>query len=495
MAPRTKASLKKSYAKPHDSDGQEESGPSEEQYSEAAPDGEMHGRQSPDRDESAYVERGTEDNGNGDMSDAGGGRTLQEAKNRWNDLKKMSMKDLIGLGLSLNIPDPRMLRKQALLFSILEAESPGNSAIYAEGVLEVMDEGYGFLRSPDHSYVAGPDDVYVSSTQIKRFGLHTGDVISGLVRAPKDNERYFALLRIQKVNGENPEHAKDRVGFDNLTPLHPEVPFDLEYDKSEISTRVMNLFTPIGRGQRGLIVAPPRVGKTVLLQNIANAIVRNHGEVKLMVLLIDERPEEVTDMRRNVPAEVFSSTFDEPPERHIQVANMVIEKARRLVEHGQHVVILLDSITRLARAHNVVIPHSGKILSGGVDAMALQKPKRFFGSARNIEGGGSLTIIATALIETGSRMDEVIFEEFKGTGNMELILDRRIAEKRIWPAIDVFKSGTRKEELLMSPDDLRRVWILRRYLQDLSPVEIMEFLVEKLKANPSNKEFLDSMNG
>jgi transcription termination factor Rho len=320
--------------------------------------------------------------------------------------------------------------------------------------------------------VAGPDDVYVSSTQIKRFGLQTGDTISGMVRAPKDNERYFALLRIQKVNGEEPEVCRDRVSFDNLTPLHPDVSFNCEYDSKEISTRIMNLFTPIGRGQRGLIVAPPRAGKTILLQNIANSIVKNHQEVKLMVLLIDE-----------------------PPERHIQVANMVIEKARRLVEHNQHVVILLDSITRLARAHNVVIPHSGKILSGGVDAMALQKPKRFFGSARNIEGGGSLTIIATALIETGSRMDEVIFEEFKGTGNMELILDRRISEKRIWPAIDVFKSGTRKEELLMTADDLRRVWILRRYLQDLSPVEIMEFLVDKLKGTKSNKEFLDSMNG
>ncbi len=427
--------------------------------------------------------------------DSQSSRTLNEAKKRWNDLKKMTMKELINLGLQLNIPDPRSLRKQALLFAILETEGGSNAAIYAEGVLEVMDEGYGFLRSPDHSYVAGPDDVYVSTTQIKRFGLHTGDVISGLVRAPKDNERYFALLRIQKVNSDDPELCKDRVGFDNLTPLHPDVPFNLEYDSAEISTRIMNLFTPVGRGQRGLIVAPPRAGKTVLLQSIANAIVKNHSEVRLMVLLIDERPEEVTDMRRNVPGEVFSSTFDEPPERHIQVANMVIEKARRLVEHGQHVAILLDSITRLARAHNVVIPHSGKILSGGVDAMALQKPKRFFGSARNIEGGGSLTIIATALVETGSRMDEVIFEEFKGTGNMELILDRRIAEKRIWPAIDVFKSGTRKEELLLSPDDLRKVWILRRYLQDLSPVEIMEFLSEKLKANKTNKDFLDSMNG
>ena len=435
-----------------------------------------------------------QDNG-GEGQEANIGRTLTEAKNRWSELKKLGMKELINMGLEAGIQDPRSLRKQALVFSILERESGGTASIYAEGVLEVMDEGYGFLRSPEHSYVAGPDDVYVSSTQIKRFGLQTGDTISGLVRAPKDNERYFALLRIQKVNGEDPEFCKDRVSFDHLTPLHPDQAFNVEYDVKEISTRIMNLFTPIGKGQRGLIVSPPRAGKTILLQNIANAIVRNHPEVKLMVLLIDERPEEVTDMRRNVAADVFSSTFDEPPERHIQVANMVIEKARRLVEHGQDVVILLDSITRLARAHNVVIPHSGKILSGGVDAMALQKPKRFFGSARNIEGGGSLTIIGTALVETGSRMDEVIFEEFKGTGNMELILDRRIAEKRIWPAIDVFKSGTRKEELLMTPDDLRRVWILRRYLQDLSPVEIMEFLTDKFKGTKSNKEFLDSMNG
>jgi transcription termination factor Rho len=476
LASRPKAALKKSSDKPKE----EEISALENEAREA----EEEARREEEEEAQA-----------GDGQEGGNAKTLQEAKNRWTELKKLGMKELINMGLDLGIADPRSLRKQALVFSILEKETGGTAAIYAEGVLEVMDEGYGFLRSPEHSYVAGPDDVYVSSTQIKRFGLQTGDTISGMVRAPKDNERYFALLRIQKVNGEEPEVCKDRVSFDNLTPLHPDVPFNCEHDAKEISTRIMNLFTPIGRGQRGLIVAPPRAGKTILLQNIANAIVRNHQEVKLMVLLIDERPEEVTDMRRSVPAEVFSSTFDEPPERHIQVANMVIEKARRLVEHNQHVVILLDSITRLARAHNVVIPHSGKILSGGVDAMALQKPKRFFGSARNIEGGGSLTIIATALIETGSRMDEVIFEEFKGTGNMELILDRRIAEKRIWPAIDVFKSGTRKEELLMHPDDLRRVWILRRYLQDLSPVEIMEFLVDKLKGTKSNKEFLDSMNG
>ena len=485
MATRPKATLKKGS----DKSREEELQGAEAESREAAHQG---GRR---RDSVEAVDSHDDGDFQGQDKESSNGQTLQEAKNRWSELKRLGMKELINLGLNLQISDPRSLRKQALVFAILEKETGGNAAIYAEGVLEVMDEGYGFLRSPDHSYVAGPDDVYVSSTQIKRFGLQTGDTITGMVRAPKDNERYFALLRIQKVNNEDPEVCKDRVSFDNLTPLHPDVPFNAEYDAKEISTRIMNLFTPIGRGQRGLIVAPPRAGKTILLQNIANAIVRNHQEVKLMVLLIDERPEEVTDMRRSVPAEVFSSTFDEPPERHIQVANMVIEKARRLVEHNQHVVILLDSITRLARAHNVVIPHSGKILSGGVDAMALQKPKRFFGSARNIEGGGSLTIIATALIETGSRMDEVIFEEFKGTGNMELILDRRIAEKRIWPAIDVFKSGTRKEELLMTPDDLRRVWILRRYLQDLSPVEIMEFLTDKFKGTKNNKEFLDSMNG
>jgi transcription termination factor Rho len=437
-----------------------------------------------------------EENDGAEGQETASGTSMQEAKGRWLALKRMGMKELVNRALELGITEPRVLRKQALMFAILEREHGGAEAsIYAEGVLEVMDEGYGFLRSPEHSYVAGPDDVYVSSTQIKRFGLNTGDTITGMVRAPKENEKYFALLRIQKANGDPVDKVRERVAFDNLTPLHPDVAFNMEYDSAEISTRIMNLFTPVGRGQRGLIVAPPRAGKTILLQSIANAIVKNHPDVKLMVLLIDERPEEVTDMRRNVPAEVYSSTFDEPPERHIQVSGMVIEKARRLVEHGQHVVILLDSITRLARAHNVVIPHSGKILSGGVDAMALQKPKRFFGSARSIEGGGSLTIIATALVETGSRMDEVIFEEFKGTGNMELILDRKIAEKRIWPAIDVFKSGTRKEELLMAPDDLRRVWILRRYLQDLSPVEIMEFLSEKLKGTKSNREFLDSMNG
>jgi len=421
--------------------------------------------------------------------------SLGEAQKRWATLKKMSMKDLVQRASELRIDDPRSLRKQALIFAILQKEGGDGSTIYAEGVLEVLDEGYGFLRSLDHCYVAGPDDVYISESQIKRFDLKTGDTIAGQVRPPRDNERYFALLRIETINSQKQDEWEVRVGFDNLTPLHPDVPFNLEYQSNEVSTRIMNLFTPIGKGQRGLIVSPPRAGKTVLLQQIANAISKNHPEVLLVVLLIDERPEEVTDMKRNVKGEVLSSTFDEPAERHVQVAHMTIERARRLVENGEDVVILLDSITRLARAHNVIIPHSGKILSGGVDAMALQKPKRFFGSARNIEEGGSLTIIATALIETGSRMDEVIFEEFKGTGNMELILDRRIAEKRIWPAIDVFKSGTRKEELLLENDTLRRVWILRRYLQDLAPVETMEFLTEKFGNTKTNKEFLNSMNG
>ncbi len=421
--------------------------------------------------------------------------SLEDAQKRWAELKKMSMRDLLQRASDYRIEDPRSMRKQALIFGILQKEAGENATIYAEGVLEVLDEGYGFLRSLEHCYVAGPDDVYISESQIKRFNLKTGDTVAGQVRPPRDNERYFALLRIESINSQLQDQWEVRVGFDNLIPLHPDEPFRLEYNEEDVSTRIMNLFTPIGKGQRGLIVAPPRAGKTVLLQNIANAISSNHPEVLLIVLLIDERPEEVTDMKRNVKAEVLSSTFDEPAERHVHVANMTIERARRLVEKGEDVVILLDSITRLARAHNVIIPHSGKILSGGVDAMALQKPKRFFGSARNIEDGGSLTIIATALIETGSRMDEVIFEEFKGTGNMELILDRRIAEKRIWPAIDVFKSGTRKEELLLTADTLRRVWILRRYLQDLSPVETMEFLTDKFTNTKSNKEFLNSMNG
>lgn len=417
-----------------------------------------------------------------------------EAKERWSNLRGKSIYELHEMASALEIADARYLRKQALMYKILEATAGEDQPIYTEGVLEVMNEGYGFLRAAEHSYLAGPDDIYIAPAQIKRFDLRTGDTIVGTVRAPKENEKYFALKAIDTINYEAPQLQKKRVQFDNLIPLHPTERLNLEWNPQELSTRIMNLFTPIGKGQRGIILAPPRTGKTVLLQNIANAIAQNHPEVKLMVLLIDERPEEVTDMRRNVRGEVLSSTFDEPPERHVQVADIVIEKAKRLVEHGNDVVILLDSITRLARANNVAIPHSGKILSGGVDALAMQRPKRFFGAARNIENGGSLTILGTALIETGSRMDEVIFEEFKGTGNMELVLDRRISEKRIWPAIDIFRSGTRKEELLMDPDDLNKVWILRRYLQEMSPLEIMEFMREKMAKSKTMKEFLLSMN-
>jgi transcription termination factor Rho len=417
------------------------------------------------------------------------------AVQKWKQLRNMPMFELQRQALELEIPDVKRLRKQALIYRILGATAGEDVPIYTEGVLEILNEGYGFLRSPDHNYLAGPDDIYISPNQIKRFELKTGDSITGQVRQPRDNEKYFALMRIDTINFDPPEKAKRRVSFEYLTPIHPFQKFNLEWNKEELSTRIMDLFTPIGKGQRGILLAPPRTGKTVLLQNVANAIAANHPEVKLLVLLIDERPEEVTDMRRHVKGEVLASTFDEPPERHVQVADMVLEKAKRLVEHGNDVVILLDSITRFARANNVVIPHSGKILSGGVDAMALQRPKRFFGAARKIENGGSLTIIGTALIETGSRMDEVIFEEFKGTGNMELVLDRRISEKRIWPAIDIFKSGTRKEELLLSEDELRRVWILRRYLQDHTSTEIMEFMREKMLNAITNKDFLSSMNG
>jgi len=420
---------------------------------------------------------------------------VEEAQKKWAELKNLPMYELQKIGFELDLPDIKRMRKQALIYRILGATAGEDIPIYAEGVLEILKEGYGFLRSPEHSYLAGPDDIYISPSQIKRFDLKTGDTLQGQVRAPRDNEKYFALMRIDTINFDTPDVAKRRVSFEHLTPLHPEQRFNLEWKKDELSTRIMHLFTPIGMGQRGILLAPPRTGKTVLLQNLANAITRNHPEVSLMVLLIDERPEEVTDMKRNVVGEVLSSTFDEPPERHVQVADMVLEKAKRLVEHGKDVVILLDSITRLARANNVVIPHSGKILSGGVDAMAMQRPKRFFGAARNIENGGSLTIIGTALIETGSRMDEVIFEEFKGTGNMELVLDRRIAEKRIWPAIDIFKSGTRKEELLMEEEELRRIWILRRYLQDQTPTEIMEFFQTRLVEAETCSDFLNSMKG
>jgi len=417
------------------------------------------------------------------------------AMQKWRELRNKPMFDLQQEAITLNIPDVKRLRKQALVYRILAATAGEDTPIYTEGVLEILNEGYGFLRSADLNYLAGPDDIYINPNQIRRFELKTGDSISGQVRQPRDNEKYFGLSRVDTINFEPPEKAKRRVSFEYLTPIHPFEKFNLEWKKDELSTRIMDLFTPIGKGQRGILLAPPRTGKTVLLQNVANAIAQNHPEVKLIVLLIDERPEEVTDMRRHVKGEVLASTFDEPPERHTQVADIVIEKAKRLVEYGNDVVILLDSITRFARANNVVIPHSGKILSGGVDAMALQRPKRFFGAARKIENGGSLTIIGTALIDTGSRMDEVIFEEFKGTGNMELVLDRHIAEKRIWPAIDIFKSGTRKEELLLSEDVLRRVWILRRYLQDQTSTEIMEFMRDKMIKTETNQEFLASMNG
>jgi len=409
-------------------------------------------------------------------------------------MKAKTMSELVSVAKELGITSTSSLRKQDLIFKILEAQTQKNGLIFAEGVLEILPEGYGFLRSPDYNYLPGSDDIYVSPSQIKRFDLRTGDVVSGQVRPPKNGERYFALLRVEAVNYESPDHAKDKILFDNLTPLYPEERINLEYDPNELSTRIMDLLAPIGKGQRGLIVSPPRAGKTILLQKIANAITANHPEIVLIVLLIDERPEEVTDMKRSVKGEVVSSTFDEPADRHVQVADMVIEKAKRLVEHKKDVVILLDSITRLARAHNTVVPHSGKILSGGVDANALQRPKRFFGAARNIEDGGSLTIVATALVETGSRMDEVIFEEFKGTGNMELVLDRKLSDKRVFPAIDINRSGTRKEELLLPQDILNKVWILRKFLNELSPLEAMEFLVDRIGKTKTNKKFLESMN-
>lgn len=410
------------------------------------------------------------------------------------ELQSKKIVDLFKIAKELDITGYSDLRKQELIFKILEAQTQKDGLTFSKGVLEVMSDGYGFLRSADYNYLPSPDDIYVSPSQIKRFSLRTGDFVSGQVRPPKEAERFFALLRVEAVNGKNPETTRERTLFDNLTPLYPTKRIKLESAPGEYSMRIMDLLDPIGKGQRGLIVSPPKSGKTVLLQKIANSITRNHPEIKLIILLIDERPEEVTDMQRSVQAEVISSTFDEPAERHVQVANMVIEKAKRMVEAGNDVVILLDSITRLARAHNTVIPHSGKILSGGVDANALQKPKRFFGAARNTEDGGSLTIIATALIETGSRMDEVIFEEFKGTGNMEIVLNRDLSDRRVFPAMDVNKSGTRKEELLLKEDELNKVWILRKILSELAPVEAMEFLLDKMRGTKSNKEFLNSMN-
>ena len=410
------------------------------------------------------------------------------------ELKTLKISELTKMAQTLKVSGPTGLKKQELIFRILEEQTKQEGLIFAEGVLEVLPDGYGFLRSPDYNYLPGPDDIYVSPSQIKRFGLRTGDTVSGQIRPPKESERFFALLKVEAVNFENPEEAKKKILFDNLTPLYPDEKIDLEHKPKDFSSRIMNMLTPIGKGQRGLIVAQPKTGKTILLQKIANAVTDNHPEVKMIVLLIDERPEEVTDMQRSVKAEVISSTFDEPPDRHVQVADMVLKKAKRLVEYDQDVVILLDSITRLARAHNAVVPHSGKILSGGLDATALERPKRFFGAARNIEEGGSLTIIATALIDTGSRMDEVIFEEFKGTGNMELQLDRRISDRRIFPAIDVNRSGTRKEELLLKDFEIKRIWILRKFLADLTSVEAMEFLLSRMQGTKTNKDFLESMN-
>ncbi|GFO65313.1 transcription termination factor Rho [Geomonas paludis] len=410
------------------------------------------------------------------------------------ELKEKKINDLTAIAKALNIEGASSLRKQDLIFAILNAQTEKNGMIFGEGVLETLPDGFGFLRAPDYNYLPGPDDIYVSPSQIRRFNLHTGDTVAGQIRPPKEGERYFALLKVETVNHESPEVARDKILFDNLTPLYPEEKLVLETTPDNMSSRVMELVAPIGKGQRGLIVAPPRTGKTMLIQNIANSIALNHPEVFLIVLLIDERPEEVTDMQRSVKGEVISSTFDEPASRHIQVAEMVIEKAKRLVEHKRDVVILLDSITRLARAYNTVIPPSGKILSGGVDSNALHKPKRFFGAARNIEEGGSLTIIATALVDTGSKMDEVIFEEFKGTGNMELHLDRKLVEKRTFPAIDINKSGTRKEELLIPQASLNRIWILRKVLHPMNVVDSMEFLISKLQGTKSNQDFLDSMS-
>jgi transcription termination factor Rho len=410
------------------------------------------------------------------------------------ELKEKKSNELTAIAKSLNIEGASSLRKQELIFAILNAQTEKNGMIFGEGVLETLADGFGFLRAPDYNYLPGPDDIYVSPSQIRRFNLQTGDTVSGQIRPPKEGERYFALLKVETVNFESPEVARDKTLFDNLTPLYPDEKLTLETTPDNMAMRVMELMAPIGKGQRGLIVAPPRTGKTMLIQNIANSIAENHPEVYLIVLLIDERPEEVTDMQRSVKGEVISSTFDEPASRHVQVAEMVIEKAKRLVEHKRDVVILLDSITRLARAYNTVLPPSGKILTGGVDANALQKPKRFFGAARNIEEGGSLTIIATALVDTGSKMDEVIFEEFEGTGNMELHLDRKLVEKRTFPAIDINKSGTRKEELLIDKASLNRIWILRKVIHPMNVVDCMEFVLEKLSETKTNQDFLDSMS-
>jgi transcription termination factor Rho len=410
------------------------------------------------------------------------------------ELKEMNIAALTQIAKDLNVVGATGMRKQELIFKILQAQTEKSGLIFSEGVLETLPDGFGFLRAPDYNYLPGPDDIYVSPSQIRKFDLHTGDTVSGQIRPPKDGERYFALIKVEAINFEHPDIARNKIFFDNLTPLYPNQRVKLETTSDNLSARVMDLMVPIGKGQRGLIVSPPRTGKTMLLQTIANSITQNHPEVILIVLLIDERPEEVTDMQRSVNGEVISSTFDEPATRHVQVAEMVIEKAKRLVEHKRDVVILLDSITRLARAYNTIVPPSGKVLSGGVDSNALQRPKRFFGAARNIEEGGSLTIIATALIDTGSRMDDVIFEEFKGTGNMEVHLERKLVEKRVFPAIDINRSGTRKEELLMPKEELNRVWVLRKVLNPLSPVETMELLLDRLSKKKSNSDFLASMS-
>ncbi len=421
---------------------------------------------------------------------------LQEAKRpglNITDLKEMTIQNLTQVAKDLEVAGATGMRKQELIFQILKAQTEQSGFIFSEGVLEVLPDGFGFLRAPDYNYLPGPDDIYVSPSQIRKFDLQTGDTVSGQIRPPKEGERYFALIKVEAVNFEAPDQAREKLFFENLTPLYPLERVKLETDAEGLSARVMDLMTPLGKGQRGLIVAPPRTGKTMLLQAIAQSVAKNHPEVYLIVLLIDERPEEVTDMQRSVDGEVISSTFDEPAQRHVQVAEMVIEKAKRLVEHKKDVLILLDSITRLARAYNTVIPASGKVLSGGLDSNALQKPKRFFGAARNIEEGGSLTIVATALIDTGSRMDDVIFEEFKGTGNQEIHLDRKLSDKRTFPAIDILKSGTRKEELLIPKEDLNRIWVLRKVLNPLSPVEAMELLLDKMAKTKSNAEFLNAM--
>jgi transcription termination factor Rho len=410
------------------------------------------------------------------------------------ELKGKNIAELADMANELKVEGASGMRKQDLIFAILNAQTEKNGMIFGEGVLETLPDGFGFLRAPDYNYLPGPDDIYVSPSQIRRFNIRTGDTVSGQIRPPKEGERYFALLKVDNINYEDPEISRTKILFDNLTPYYPDRKIKLEHSPTDYTTRAMDLITPIGMGQRGMIVAPPRTGKTMLLQAIAKAIIKNHPDIKLIVLLIDERPEEVTDWQRQVKAEIISSTFDEPPQRHVQVADMVSERAKRLVEHKKDVVILLDSITRLARAHNAIIPASGKVLSGGLDANALQRPKRFFGAARSIESGGSLTILATALVDTGSRMDDVIFEEFKGTGNMELHLDRKLVDKRVFPAIDINASGTRKEELLVDKDDLNRMWILRKVLNPLSTVESMEFLLDKLKVSKTNRDFLDSMN-